>query len=121
MFFAIILKENGELLGIIELFDIIECDRRCHWGIKLDKKYWRNGYATEAARLLIAYVFDDLGYNRLKSDTHEKNTASQRFQESLGFVREGVFRKERYVRGEYLDDICYGMVCEDYERLCGNG
>ena len=114
--------EIGEIsitLGNIVLFNILEEHRRCNWGIKLDKKCWRQGYGTEAARLIIRYVFEDLGFNRLKSDTHAGNTASQKFQESLGFVKEGVFREERYVRGRYLDDICYGMVQEDYEAFYG--
>ena len=120
MFFSIILKEDGEQIGNIVLFNILEYHRRCHWGIKLGKEHWRNGYGTEAARLLISYVFDDLGFQRLKSDTHESNVASMKFQESLGFVKEGTFRKERYVRGKYLDDICYAMIREDFEGLYGN-
>ncbi len=119
-FFSIILRESGDQIGNIVLYNMLDYHRRCHWGIKLGREYWRKGYGTEAARLLIAYVFDDLGFNRLKSDTHEGNIASLRFQESLGFVQEGICRKERYVRGEYLDDILYGMLREDYEVRYGN-
>ncbi len=121
MFFSIILTETGEQLGNIVLFNVLEYHRRCNWGLKLDKKYWRQGYGTEAAHILIRYVFDDLGFHRMKSDTHAGNISSQRFQESLGFAKEGVFRGERYVRGKYLDDICYGMVRDDYERIYGAG
>jgi len=120
LFFSIILKDTGEQAGSIELFNLLEYHRRCHWGIRLGKEYWRKGYGTEAARLLLAYVFEDLGYNRLKSDTHAGNIGSQKFQESLGFVKEGVMRRERYVRGEYVDDVLYGMLRDDYRRLYGH-
>jgi RimJ/RimL family protein N-acetyltransferase len=93
MFFSIILKDTGEQAGNIVLFNLLE---------------------------LLAYVFEDLGYRRLKSDTHAGNIGSQKFQESLGFVKEGVLRRERYVRGGYVDDILYGMVHDDYQRLYGH-
>jgi RimJ/RimL family protein N-acetyltransferase len=68
---------------------------------------------------LLRYVFEDLGFNRLKSDTHMLNEASWKFQESLGFVREGVMRHDKYIRGEYVDDILYGMLRDEYFELYG--
>jgi RimJ/RimL family protein N-acetyltransferase len=37
-----------------------------------------------------------------------------KLQEALGFVREGCLRKERYIQGEYVDDIRFGMLKEEY-------
>lgn len=118
-FFTVIHKETGEQIGNLVLYNIHEYERRCHWGIKLDKSYWRQGYGTEAAHLLLRYVFEDLGFNRLKSDTHVKNEPSWRFQESLGFVREGVMRQDKYIQGEYVDDVLYGMLRDEYLELYG--
>ncbi|MDD3733246.1 MAG: GNAT family protein [candidate division Zixibacteria bacterium] len=117
MFLCIILKEDGTYIGNIVLFNIADYERICEWGIKLDKKYHRQGYATEASLLLIRYVFEDLGYVRLHSGTHSKNEASIKLQEKLGFVKEGVFRQQRLVNGEYLDSLQYGMLKEDYEKV----
>ena len=114
MFFTVIDNVDGEQIGNILLYDMHEYERWCHWGIKLDKKYWRRGYGTEAAHLLMAYVFEDLGFNRMKADTHVTNEASWRFQESLGFVREGVMRQDKYIHGEYVDDVLYGMLRSEY-------
>ncbi len=119
MFFTVIRIEDGEQVGNIVLYDVHEYERRCNWGIKLDKKYWRQGYGTEAARLLLGYVFEDLGFNRLKSDTHLRNEPSWKFQESLGFVREGVMRQDKYIAGEYVDDVLYGMLRSEYTERYG--
>lgn len=121
MFFTVILKDGGDQIGNVVLYDIHEYERWCHWGIKLDKSYWRQGYGTEAARLILRYVFEELGFNRLKSDTHLRNEASWKFQESLGFVREGVMRQDKYIAGQYVDDVLYGMLCDEYKELHGNG
>lgn len=118
-FFTVIHKDDGEQIGNLVLYNIHEYERWGHWGIKLDKKYWRQGYGTEAALLLLRYVFEGLGFNRLKSDTHIRNEASWRLQESLGFVREGVMRQDKYIQGEYVDDVLYGMLRDEYVERYG--
>ena len=117
MVFSVILKEDGTLIGVIVLFHINYYARTCEWGLKLDKPYRRRGIGREASRLLMAYVFEELGFVRLQSGANHKNTASIRLQESLGFVREGVFRKARLVNGEYLDSINFAMLRDEYEKL----
>ena len=115
MCFAVIDKNSGEHIGIIELYDIDNYERKCYWGEVLDRKYWRQGYGEEAARLLITYVFEDLGFRRLKSYTHSGNQASMAFQEKLGFVKEAVLRQEYFFGGAFVDGVDYGMLKEDYE------
>ncbi|PKK82431.1 MAG: hypothetical protein CVT49_13680 [candidate division Zixibacteria bacterium HGW-Zixibacteria-1] len=117
MAFCIILKENGEHVGIVELYDIDNYERKCHWGIVLDKLYWRRGIGTEAAHLMIKYVFDELGFRRLKSFTHSGNPGSMIFQEKLGFIKEAVLRKESSFGGQYYDCLIYGMLKEEYDAI----
>jgi len=117
MFLSVILKEDGAFIGNIVLFNIDDYARACEWGLKIDKNYRRQGFGGEASRLLIRYVFEELGFVRMQSGTHHKNEASIKLQESLGFVREGVLRKNRLVNGEYHDSHLYGMLKEDYEKV----
>ena len=116
MFLSIILKETGGHIGQIVLFDIDDYGRTAEWGLKLDQRFRRQGYAAEAARLLVRYVFEELGFVRLQSGTHSRNEASVNLLDKLGFVKEGVRRKGRFVNGEYLDSLMYGMLKEDYEN-----
>ena len=115
MAFSIISNETGENAGVVELYDIDYYERKCYWGIVLDKKFWKQGIGEETARKMIKYVFDDLGFRRLKSYTHSGNEVSMRFQERLGFIREAVLRQEYSFSGEYVDGIDYGMLREEYD------
>ena len=60
--------------------------------------YWvkrearRRGVALGAARLVIAWAFDDLGIERLELLTYPGNEASQALAGHLGFTREGLLR-----------------------------
>ncbi|MEW5923415.1 MAG: GNAT family protein [Candidatus Zixiibacteriota bacterium] len=117
MAFCIILKEMGEHIGIVELYDIDDYEHKCHWGIALDKRHWRHGFGTEAAHLIIKYVFNDLGFRRLKSYTHSGNPGSMIFQEKLGFTKEAVLRKESTFSGQFYDCIIYGMLKEEFNQI----
>jgi len=120
MAFTIIIKETGENAGLVELYDINNYERKCFWGIILDKKFWKQGYGTGAAHLIIEYVFEDLGFRRLKSYTHSGNPVSMHFQEKLGFIKEAVFRKEYFFNSRYVDRIDYAMLREEYENKYRN-
>lgn len=53
-------------------------------GYRLLHAHWGKGYATEGARALVAYGFDDLGVMRIIGVTHPRNKASQRVLQKAG-------------------------------------
>ncbi len=52
--------------------------------------HWGLGYATEAARAVIAYAFDELGHESLEGGARVSNPASRRVLEKCGYVWTGV-------------------------------
>jgi RimJ/RimL family protein N-acetyltransferase len=120
VWFSIIDSKFGRLMGAIMLLKLDMTERKAFWGIKMDKAYWRQGFGSEAARLLLRYAFTDLSLRRLRSATHSSNVASQRFQEKLGFVHEGTMRNEYMLWGAYVDELMYGMLKEDYDAIHGS-
>jgi RimJ/RimL family protein N-acetyltransferase len=52
--------------------------------------FWGRGYATEAARALIDFAFNDLGHERLEGGARVSNPASRRVLEKCGYVWTGV-------------------------------
>ncbi|HEY1090256.1 MAG TPA: GNAT family protein [Burkholderiaceae bacterium] len=72
------------------------------------------GYASEAAGLLVDYLFANLPINRLECCVAPSNIASQRVAEKVGFQREGLARGLMLVNGEYRDGIDYGLLRSDW-------
>jgi len=62
-----------------------------------------NGYATEAASLLVGYAFDELNAHKVSAEVQTDNPASERVLEKLGFEREGTRRDHYYKDGEFRD------------------
>jgi RimJ/RimL family protein N-acetyltransferase len=59
-------------------------------GYWLGVPYWGQGYATEAARAVIDYAFDDLDHEALQAGARVTNPASRRVLEKCGFQWTGV-------------------------------
>lgn len=60
-------------------------------GIKIcDSARQGKGLGTRFLKLLIAYLFDELGFEKVVLDTNLKNTRAQHVYEKLGFRKVGV-------------------------------
>ena len=58
-------------------------------GYRLLPAAWGLGFATEGAKAIVDYGFDDLGLNRIIGVTHPGNMASQRVLQKAGLNDEG--------------------------------
>jgi [ribosomal protein S5]-alanine N-acetyltransferase len=58
---AVVLREEGELVGAITLHPNARDgnDELCYW---IGRPYWGRGYATEVAREVARYGFEGLGF-----------------------------------------------------------
>lgn len=88
---ATYIKETNEFIGWCGLKyrpEINEIDL----GYRLMKKYWGNGYASEAAKQTIEYGFKVLGLKTITACAHIENIASQKVLEKSGmqFIMEGI-------------------------------
>ena len=77
------LKSTGEILGWCGLKfwpdkNVVDV------GYRLYKKYWGNGYASEAAKASIDYGFEKLGLERIIAHARKENAASLRVLEKCG-------------------------------------
>lgn len=113
--FAITLRETAELIGVCGI-GIAAAHDRGEFGYWIGRPYWGNGYATEAARALVAHAFGDLGLNRLQAGAFTHNPASIRVLEKVGLREEGVRRQLLKRFGEYGDVVLFGLLREDYEE-----
>ena len=82
---AVVKREGDELIGCVSLDrdNFNETPRIGYW---LGRAFWRRGYATEAARAIIAHGFDVLGLKRVDGTHFLENPASGAVLRKLGFV-----------------------------------
>ncbi len=92
--------------------------RTGYFGYTFHPDHWGHGYATEASRALVHYLFTDLGVSRIESALHPDNPPSARVLEACGMSFEGQTRESFWVGDECSDDMLYGMTRADWETWC---
>jgi [ribosomal protein S5]-alanine N-acetyltransferase len=76
--------------------------------------YWEKGYMKETLVSAINNGFQNMGLNRINAFTAIENTRSSKLLESLGFVKEGVYREKHLFRGKYHDHFSYSLLKRDW-------
>lgn len=116
---AVLLKAENQLIGECELFvenfhHVEDFDNsQARIGYAFNPKYWGQGYATEAARAIVAFGFEQLKLHRIYAPCVPENIASARVLERIGMRREGHFRKSLWMKGCWVDVLLYAIL--DYE------
>ena len=78
-------RDNGEFVGWFAL-KYIPGTAEVEVGYRLRFAQWGCGFATEGAREIVRYGFDDLGLHRIVGVTHPENVASQQVLRNIGFA-----------------------------------
>ena len=107
---AIVLKENGpEPIGNISVVGIDKKIDGATMGYCMSRAHWRKGIMAEALTALIAFLFDEVGFNRIEADHDIENPASGRVMQKAGMTFEGTARQGgRTNRG--IVDICHWAI-----------
>lgn len=113
----IIENKEGQAVGNINSHSCEKTNGTFEYGLGIQGPFRGNGYAKEAIILLLNYYFMELGYQKAEARVYAFNEASIHIHEQLGFKREGCLRSHHYTNGRYHDEICYGMLREEYEQI----
>ncbi|MBR0162954.1 MAG: isochorismatase family protein [Oscillospiraceae bacterium] len=105
--FAIRLKETERLIGILSLFD--EKDGACEIGYGIGSRFWNRGYATEAVRRFLEYLFREKGMRRVCASFFTGNDASRRVMEKCGMTYDHFTEKELTYLGVERDLTYYAI------------
>jgi len=111
--FAMVKKEDGLLIGTISI-GISQRHNHAELGYWVGKPYWGQGYATEAARRILQFGFEDLNLNRIFAAAMTTNPGSYQVMRKIGMKEEGIFHQHIFNWGKYEDLVFYGMLKADY-------
>jgi RimJ/RimL family protein N-acetyltransferase len=111
--FGIILKTENRFIGACGIHGVSEVQASI--GYILNRRYWSHGYATEAAKALVDYLFRELGVHRVFASCDPENHASIRVLEKVGMSLEGRLRENMNIRGEYRDSLIFGLVIDEWK------
>jgi RimJ/RimL family protein N-acetyltransferase len=91
--------------------------RRTELGVIIAAPYRGKGYGSEAINWAVDWAFEFAGLHRVTVIAVGFNNGALRLYERLGFVKEGVQRESVWFHGQWWDEILYGMLDSDWEKL----
>ncbi|OAX81752.1 hypothetical protein ACJ72_03909 [Emergomyces africanus] len=122
LFFSIIDRStlngnyNAKAIGFLSLLRMDVKHRALEIGwIAFSRMLQRTTAATETFYIVLKWVFDDLHIRRCEWKCNDLNAPSKRAAERLGFVFEGVFRKNMIVKGRNRDSAWFSIVDDEWE------
>jgi len=74
----------------------------------------RQGYATEAVKIITDYIFTSQDLVRIQAETHPQNVPAIKVLEKNGFTREGVLRKNEFTRGAWRDSLRFSIIRDEW-------
>jgi RimJ/RimL family protein N-acetyltransferase len=112
--YAVTLKGSDTAIGMFQIRETEPNFEAAEWGFALGSAFWGTGIFAESAQLILQFVFLTLGVHRLEARAAVRNGRGGRALQKMGAVQEGVLRKSFKCNGEYLDQVLYAIVKDDW-------
>jgi RimJ/RimL family protein N-acetyltransferase len=88
-------------------------------GFTIAAGYQRQGYGSEAVRRMLEHLFTEQGLHRVSAECDARNLGSAALLNRVGFRREGCRRAHTWLKGEWTDDLVFGLLASDWAGAAG--
>ncbi|WGM38566.1 UDP-4-amino-4,6-dideoxy-N-acetyl-beta-L-altrosamine N-acetyltransferase [Caulobacter sp. NIBR1757] len=110
-----IIELDAAGVGLANLAKIDRANSKCEWAYYLADPATRGrGVGSVVEWLVLAFVFERLGLNRLWCEVLVENEAVWGLHERFGFVREALLRAHVRKAGVFRDVVGLGMLSADW-------
>jgi len=111
---AVRLRESRELIGDLGVHFPGDREHQVEIGFTIAPVHQGNGYATEAVTGLLDHLLLTMRKHRVFASVDPRNEPSLALLERIGFRREAHFRKSLWFKGEWVDDVVYGLLKSEW-------
>ena len=118
LFFAVVDQASGRAVGYASYLRIEPAVGVIEVGhITLSPALQRTAMATETMYLMMARVFEELGYRRYEWKCDSLNAPSRSAAKRLGFRFEGIFRQATVYKGRNRDTAWFSILDSEWPAL----
>ena len=112
--FAVVPEGTDTAVGLFQVRQLEPGFGTAEWGFAIGSPYWGSGIFLEGAKLVVNFAFEVIGVHRLEARAAVQNGRGNGALRKLGAVQEGVLRKSFLRDGEYLDQVLWTIMDEDW-------
>lgn len=111
---AIVPKDLNQPIGIISIVHQDKSIKMVHVGYCIGRKWWGQGFTSEALGRLICFFFEEVKVNRIESRHDPRNPNSGKVMMKCGLKYEGTSRQSDWNNQGICDSSFYGILASDY-------
>lgn len=116
LWWAVERQNDGAVIGEVLLKLASANARQAEVGYIFHPAYAGQGYATEAARAIVAHAFAVCGAHRVFARLDALNAGSVGIVERLGFRREAHLIQNDCFHGQWGDEFIYAMLASEWHN-----
>lgn len=114
--FAVVPMGYDTAVGLFQVRQLEPGFASAEWGFAMGSGFWGTGIFLECARLVVDFAFDKLGVHRLEARSCVQNGRGNGALRKVGAIQEGVLRRSFLKNGEYLDQVLWSILREDWRQ-----
>jgi ribosomal-protein-alanine N-acetyltransferase len=114
--FAVVPQGMDAAVGIFQVRQLELSFATAEWGFAIGSAFWGTGLFLDAASVVVEFAFDIVGVRRLEARAATANGRGNGALRKIGAVQEGILRKSFLRNGEYLDQILWTLIDDDWRR-----
>lgn len=111
---AIVERSTNICIGQIAIWLVDNKNNFGEFEYILGSEFRRNGYTTEAVRMVLDLAFNRVGFHKMQVCHKDGNIASQGVIKKCGFTYEGTLRDYFYIDGRYVNRLYYSMLKDEF-------
>lgn len=109
--------DEGSLVGTVQLTQIDRMNQQAEYSIMIgEKNHQSKGLGRQATRAILSHAFLDLNLHRIYLTVLPDNERAIRLYESIGFQREGIYRKSLFKNGQFIDVLGMSLLRDEYQN-----
>ena len=103
---GIYLKDNpSQLVGLAEMFDYKKRESKITIGYRLNEDYWNKKIASNALKLMVEYLVNEIGITTLNAFVMPENLYSSKVLLNNGFIKEDYTLQEKNWGGQEIVSV----------------
>jgi len=114
--FAVTRTGTDTAIGIFQLRALGDTFSTAEWGFVLGSPYWGTGMFAAGADLVLDFAFGTIGVQRLEARAAVRNGRGNGALQKMGAVQEARLRKSFRKNDEYLDQILWALLRDQWEH-----
>lgn len=114
--FGVVPDGSDVAIGLFQVRQLEPGFGTAEWGFVLGSEYWGSGLFVKSAQLVVEFALDTLDVHRLEARAAVQNGRGNGALKKLGAGREGVLRKSFLRSGQYLDQVLWTILDDDWRQ-----